>query len=328
MCVIEHDNSLTPLASTTSPALVFTEPALPWNIDDHRASTIARGKSYEVNTSTALGTPPSFIHVPTKVDPVKEMHWLASHPELEGCRNRLYTSDWDRMEGRPDEGPEYSWCTGVALADWGFGTSASCVGEKIFARVFKACFCSRVLACDGPKCTARRAALRASAPACTWFAFRDFILTLCRKLHHCLSLQLLPIVAYYYLLLPTVACTVSCTVAYVLYVYNWQLVAMNTILMGVSTCVTLISCRKPTRQVGNIQSQITEDDEIQAIENLCLDVRGMIEVCIWASRVAFGSSVASHVQLSHVCLPPSALLHYRLILHFATVTAFGHYMNL
>ena len=47
-----------------------------------------------------------------------------------------------------------------------------------------------------------------------------------------LSLQLLPTVAY-------TGYTAACTVAYVLYVYNWQLAVMNTIPQGRFTQCTV-----------------------------------------------------------------------------------------
>ncbi|KAI1080996.1 hypothetical protein F5B20DRAFT_538140 [Whalleya microplaca] len=61
---------------------------------------------------------------------------------------------------------------------WGFERLPTCLGQKIFARIFTVYRLVGIRNCQQPECRRRRESLERAAPPCSWEPFRDLILTI------------------------------------------------------------------------------------------------------------------------------------------------------
>ncbi|KAK7965766.1 uncharacterized protein PG986_000043 [Apiospora aurea] len=59
--------------------------------------------------------------------------------------------------------------------EWGFLGTCRCLGQRLLARIFYICMFSGIRTCSNPSCQARKPLFEASAPACEWGIFRQFV---------------------------------------------------------------------------------------------------------------------------------------------------------
>ncbi|KAF7538950.1 hypothetical protein G7054_g2538 [Neopestalotiopsis clavispora] len=181
MCLVETKGFgvADTLSEAKGPSLRFLEPNVP-AARSHSNIADVEAKAYEVSVDTALRPTESFLSqldsLRTEVNGSTDRGPHRQERDVRQCRNRDCPK-FDYTEGN-DSLLLKTWIGSYPTNDWGFDHRAKCLGESMFSRVFKFAFASSVRPCDNALCQRRKAALDASAPACSWSAFRDYITTL------------------------------------------------------------------------------------------------------------------------------------------------------
>ncbi|KAI1753980.1 hypothetical protein F4782DRAFT_545321 [Xylaria castorea] len=152
---------------------------------NHESDVEAKPRSYSVDYTTPLGSPPTIVNVDevNNVDHDDDSDFSRHLPQqLPNCKNR----GCQYKKYPPKEGGDIwkwhewrNWLgdTGPESKHWGFDTEPQCIGQAIFTKFFNTAFYSGIAMCKNPVCLKRKETFEAAAPPCKWVAFRDFMLT-------------------------------------------------------------------------------------------------------------------------------------------------------